>query len=344
MNCSTFKNKLYDYIEGNMTYDMKEAMETHMKHCDGCREIYEEEKGIDDCFREAFNVNTGNFVSSRPSIMKNIDRNRYSKNPINKLRYNLKRYRINYLASAAVLVIAFFTAPYVANMNRSKSAPESIANTEINSAQMAKDAPQKRSFMQGAGSNADVAKSESGDNTIKMAEAPSAELKMTKDARYIPKFIKSSADSKADNKFGTPWKASPSGKLQASVDGKGPSAGEEGIAQILINDLQSNSKWLLVLTENERQFTPKFVEWIDEENLLVIVGYSQGTVSLGGEVFIVNINTGSTDLVYGVTSNREEVVSFKKGNNVLDLQVVVYTDDNMSQYKTEQRIIDFKRN
>jgi hypothetical protein len=350
MNCSTFRKKLYDYMEQNMTFDMREAMESHMKHCESCNAIYNEEKNLDDCFKEAFNINTDNFASSRSDIMRNIDKNRYSGNLINKLKYHLKRYRINYYATAAVMVIVFFTAPYVANMRGlkvSESTPETSGNNMMSKTEAAKDSAQQgmRSFAEVAPAKDNVIASEAEQKekgvTFKTAQAPPADIKTT-NQEYIPKFIITPADPKTGIKFGTPWKASPNGKVEVSIDGKGPTAGEEGIAQLLINDKASNNKWILSLTENVKQYTPKFVEWLNEENLLVIIGYSHGTVSPGGEIFKVNINTGSTELVYGLPSNREQVVSFKKGNNELSLQVVVYTDDNMNEYKTEQRTISYK--
>lgn len=345
MNCSTFKKKLFDYMEHNMSFDMKEAMEAHMKHCEACRNIYNEEKALDDSFREAFNINTGNFTSSRATIMKNIDKNRYTGSPLNKLGYHLKKFRMNYLASAAILVLAFFTAPYVNHMGDSKvseSTQDMTGSQEMNKTDMTrKSAPEMRSFMIESGTNEKAAKSESGDTQSRIPEAPSADIKMALE-RYMPKFLITPADPKREIKFGTPWKVSPAGKYEVSLDGKGPNAGEEGIAEILINDKGTNNKWIISMTNNERQFTPKFLEWFDEGNLLVIVGYSHGTVSPGGEVFKVNINTGSTELAYGVTNNLEQVISFKKINNELQLQVIIYKDDQMNEYRTEQRTIGLK--
>lgn len=342
MNCSTFRKKLYDYMEQNMTFDMREAMETHMKNCATCREIYEEEKALDDSFREAFNINTGNFTSSRAEIMKNIDKNRYTGSAINKLGYHLKKFRMNYLASAAILALAFFTAPYINNLRQAEM-PESTqdiaGNQGMNKAELAREsAPQMRSFAKDSGSTEEMAKSEPEDNQLRIAEA-SKENSIMSFSRYMPKFQITAVDPKTEIKFGTPWKASPAGKFGVSIDGKGTNAAEEGIAELLINDKSTNSKWTLSLIENDRQFTPKFVEWYDEENLIVIVGFSHGTVSPGGEIFKVNINTGSTELIYGVESDLEQVVSFKRANNELQLQVIIYKDDQMNEYTTEQRTI-----
>jgi hypothetical protein len=342
MNCSTFKNKLNDYIEGNVTFDMKEAMETHMMNCEACRKIYEEEKRLDDSFREAFNINTSNFTSSRAAIMKSIDKNRYSQSPFNKLKYNLKRYRTNYLATVAVLALAFFSAPYVANMGRQKGAPEINRTLDIASSELAKEnATQRKGFSKESGTNEAVDRSQALQQPAAQ-EAPSNRIMKAVDNRYMPKFIKTPTDPKADIKFGTPWKASPDGKMQVSLDGKGPNAGEEGIAEILVNDKLSNSKWLLSLTENDRQFTPMYIEWLNNESLLVIVGYGNGTVSQGGELFKLNINNASIELVYGVQNDREQVVSVKKGKNELILQMVIYKDDQMNGYTTEQRTIGFQ--
>lgn len=316
MNCNTFRNKLYDYLEGNMSLDMRETMEMHMKHCEVCRKVYMEEKELEECFKEAFETDISDFTSSRAAIMKSIDKNRYSKSPFNKLKFNLKRHRRNYIAAAAILVLAFFTAPYIANRNKTLKASDSTsgiteAQSKNNSAMADGDINQAKRFVQGAGTNDTAVKNDTAIQP-KMAEIPSASESKAKN-RYMPKFIKTPTDSKTDIKFGTAWKVSPNGKFQVSLDGKGPNAGEEGIAEILVNDKQSNSKWFLSLTDNDRQYSPKYAEWLDNENLLVIVGLGYGTVSQGGEVFKLNINTASTELVYAVQNDREQVVSVKKG-------------------------------
>ncbi|MCL2109254.1 MAG: DUF4652 domain-containing protein [Oscillospiraceae bacterium] len=43
--------------------------------------------------------------------------------------------------------------------------------------------------------------------------------------------------------------------------------------------------------------TPKRINWLDDENLLVIVGFNQGTVTRGGTLYYYNIVTGENALI-----------------------------------------------
>lgn len=93
MNCNTFIKKLNDFIEGSISNDLKKAMQEHMDNCEACRKIYDEEKSIDEMLREALKIDNVDFKSSRSEIMKSIDRNRYSKSPIKKFYYHLRKYK-----------------------------------------------------------------------------------------------------------------------------------------------------------------------------------------------------------------------------------------------------------
>ncbi|WP_144612338.1 DUF4652 domain-containing protein [Bacillus cereus] len=46
-----------------------------------------------------------------------------------------------------------------------------------------------------------------------------------------------------------------------------------------------------VIVEPENSYIPKNVIWYDNDHILVIIGYGQGTVSVGGNIFAVNVKT-----------------------------------------------------
>ena len=105
MNCNIFKKGLEDYVLGNISNDLKIALEKHMEGCESCRRLYEEEVKIDRDFKMVLSIDGIEFNSSRASIINSIDKNRYSKKTSNKILYNFKRYKNRYL-SYAVAVIA----------------------------------------------------------------------------------------------------------------------------------------------------------------------------------------------------------------------------------------------
>lgn len=64
----------------------------------------------------------------------------------------------------------------------------------------------------------------------------------------------------------------------------------EALGDLYIVNLEDGSKDILV-ARTEDQYTPKNVIWENDENVLVIIGYGMGTVSWGGDIYRVNIET-----------------------------------------------------
>jgi hypothetical protein len=343
MNCSTFRKKLFDYMEDNVVLDMKEAMDSHVRECEACRRIYEEEKSFDECLRDAFKVSEVNFTSSRSTIIKSIDKNKYSKNPVNKVNYHLKKFRFQYLSSAAVLALAFFMAPYVTSMLESPAGTKGNSDGDfgISSHGLSDNSEASNRFtaQNEPGNHKEDVKLESSD---KMGVA-SKEMVPVKES-YMPKFVrKDSVNYDLKSEWGTEWKASESGKYSVSVHGKGNDAGEEGVADILIMDNAKKAVRSLSMVEDGKQYSPMFAEWIDDENLLVIVGLGYGRVVTGGDLYLLNINTCKTTIIYETPNHMEEVVSVRKSrkSSILELEVKVYDDNIKNSYHIEQRIITF---
>jgi hypothetical protein len=98
-----------------------------------------------------------------------------------------------------------------------------------------------------------------------------------------------------------------------------------------------------------QQKTPKFVRWIDDENLLVIVGLAQGHASLGGKLYMLNINSLET-----TNADPESKANLENGSEVMkvaatkilpdnqleiNVEVSVYDDDIQNKYHVENRTI-----
>jgi len=75
-----------DYIEGTLRSGFDRTIEEHIKHCESCRKLYENELKITAMLKKAFWVSDMNFMSCRTDIIKNINPNRYNKGFINNLR------------------------------------------------------------------------------------------------------------------------------------------------------------------------------------------------------------------------------------------------------------------
>ena len=134
--------------------------------------------------------------------------------------------------------------------------------------------------------------------------------------------------------FHSPWKPSPSGKQQATIEGRGEQAGEEGIAFLVIENMEKREFTLFKLIEDGeyKQFTPKAVEWIDEDRLFVIVGYAYGMVTMGGNLYELNIKENIVTPIITDLTNKEEIASVMVNNDgTFTYKKHVYDTDNFEQ-------------
>lgn len=149
----------------------------------------------------------------------------------------------------------------------------------------------------------------------------------------VPKIVKQQLEKGAKAKFNTPWKSNPSGTYSACVEGKGPEAIEEGIGQIFV---KNNSEDIFSFEiQDNKKITPKFVQWADRENLLVIIGSAHGTVSKGGNLYLLNVNSGKMFTVLEMQDKKQEIMSVEKNSDSLKLKVNVYDDNNYNKSHTE---------
>lgn len=130
--------------------------------------------------------------------------------------------------------------------------------------------------------------------------------------------------------FHSGWQISPDNLMKATINGKGETAGEEGEAMLVIESLTTNETTIYTLKDNYfGQFTPKKVEWIDENRLFVIIGPAYGMVTTGGKLYQLNIQDNNITPVIEILAAREEIKSVKVNKDgTFTYQKHVYDNDN----------------
>ncbi|WP_446897960.1 DUF4652 domain-containing protein [Clostridium sp. LBM24168] len=150
-------------------------------------------------------------------------------------------------------------------------------------------------------------------------------------------FAKKELDSNTKIDFNTQWKNSENNTYSATIEGKGEEALEEGQGKIIV---KGNNKIYSFGLVNNSQKSPKSIEWADDENLMVVIGMSMGTVSKGGNLYMLNVNTEKVFLVLDTPSDKQQVMSVQKNGNKLDIKVNVYDDDVYNKSHIENWVID----
>lgn len=114
----------------------------------------------------------------------------------------------------------------------------------------------------------------------------------------------------------------------------------EGINQLVIEDFDSGKFIIYKYRHEGEQYTPKDIEWIDENRLYVIVGYGFGTVTMGGQLYELNITNNSIKPVFENLTEKEEIMSVESnGDGTFTYKKHVYEDDNYSVGHVEEGII-----
>ncbi|KEI83838.1 DUF4652 domain-containing protein [Clostridium botulinum] len=176
-------------------------------------------------------------------------------------------------------------------------------------------------------------------------EAKNEEKKNEKEVSEKTNFSKVEKEEIVNKKFqgenNTEWKESEQKKYSAIVEGKGNNGEEEGIGKVYLKENNTNKLWLLKINEIKDQKSPKFLYWIDDENLLVIIGHGYGTVSKGGNLYCINVKNDTITPVYEAKDNKHEVISAEKvkdnsGKTSLILTLNVYEDDNFIKSHKEK--------
>ena len=117
---------------------------------------------------------------------------------------------------------------------------------------------------------------------------------------------------------------SPDGKKAAYVS----SIEWEELSDVYIVNLEDGTQDVLVASENEQK--PKKVIWENDENALVLIGYAYGTVSVGGNIYRVNLETKETTPLTQYEGDVQ-ITDFKIENGILKYSGIKYTDDNFNE-------------
>jgi len=112
----------------------------------------------------------------------------------------------------------------------------------------------------------------------------------------------------------------------------------ETVGSIFLYDYQTNSLTELLRADQiEAQSTPKGIWWYKDDYLLAIIGYAYGTVSVGGDLYLINVETGNPRRILGL-NEYQEVKNIKLDDQYIYLEIAQF-DEAYNDYEViEDRI------
>lgn len=111
---------------------------------------------------------------------------------------------------------------------------------------------------------------------------------------------------------------------------------------LYIYNVENDSKDILMKSDYTGSSTPKEVRWLDDQYLLLIIGYGYGHVNYGGDLYIYDIINGGVAIPLKTSEPRTEYRDIVIKEDVITLDKVKWTDDTYNEYIVEQENITYK--
>jgi hypothetical protein len=325
MNCNIFKKRLEEYVLGNISNDLRIALDKHMEECESCRRLYEEEIKIDTAFKTVLSIDGIEFSSSRTSIINSIDKNRYSKKKSNKMLYNFKKYKSRYLTYAVATVAIAVLIPMMI-----RDFGEGSYNNEMAKKNTAMYKLADENALKGK-ETSDGASMKSSSKTDKteigsLAKVEERKVVSNVEENVLLEFQRSTITKQDIPSNDIKWENFPDGKSSAVIDVRPEGDVDFGIHLIYIKNTTTNEIVKYEVINNERQYTPRNIEWWDNEHLIIVAGLGYGTIEYGSEVYSLDVNSGKLSSLYQRKDKKYQILDVKKVKNDLILQLLIYDD------------------
>ena len=128
------------------------------------------------------------------------------------------------------------------------------------------------------------------------------------------------------------WKNSEDGKNSAAIDIAPEKDVDFGIHSVYIKNIKTNEIVKYEVININTQYTPRNIEWWDNEHLIIVTGFGYGTISHGSEVYSLNINTGKFSTLYQVKDQKYQILEVEKVKNDLIFELLIYDDDTYNAF------------
>lgn len=332
MKCSQCKEKLAEYIEGNLSAKVDEDIKEHILTCQSCKASYDEELLEYEAFKAAFSTDKVYFESITPKVMNAIDKDKYSKG-----KKVVKRRYIGPIAAALFLCIAIspFALRLVDNEIGLKSASYDAAKAneesalimegedkakfsrQVESEEVHEDSLSETRTDQLDGEGIDTVKNE--DNTV-----------ISPNASYVSIYSMVEVNSDTNIEFNTPYISTVDGIYEASILGRGPYGSEEGIGTIYVKNTLIGTAHEFKLKNIEKQQSPLSISWYDNKHLMVVQGLGFGTLVNGVDIVIINVETGEQMLI-ATASGTTRFRSIAREGNTLVVGITEYVDETLDE-------------
>lgn len=114
----------------------------------------------------------------------------------------------------------------------------------------------------------------------------------------------------------------------------------EEIGKLMIYDIEMEELKEIKIKEIPEQHTIKKAQWLNNHNLIMIVGFAYGTVTLGGNIYTYDLDSKEFINIYA-NEEMEEVKDFNIKEDNIELEIITF-DKDYDKYKVRNKNIEIK--
>lgn len=332
MKCSQCREKLAEYIEGNLSAEMDEDIREHLLTCESCKEAYEEEVLEYEAFKAAFSKNEINFENITPKVMNAIDKNKYAS--------GVKRRKTKYMAPiAAALFICVAISPFALNY---------INHGMVESKDMAEIARSEQSSPKLRGrANPDEEQNYSVETPTEASQQDESNPMMgnvqdSGKVNYVDLYSITAVNNPVIE-ANTEYIFTEDGAYEATIAGKGEYAQEEGIGTIYVKNNSNNVIFEIKLKDIDKQMSPLSISWYDDKHLMIVQGFAYGTLANGVDIVVLDVESSQQMLI--ATTEDSSLTSFEhvyRDGKDLVIEIKRYADERMNESVNDEiRVRDY---
>lgn len=114
----------------------------------------------------------------------------------------------------------------------------------------------------------------------------------------------------------------------------------ECLGSLYLYDLLTGEKKECIQPD-DKDYSPKKVIWLDDRNMAVLIGLGLGTVAIGGNVFVYDVETRQKKALTDYDL-QTQVTNFVWKDNLLYLEGIHYVDDTyhaFEQFKKQIKLV-----
>lgn len=131
-----------------------------------------------------------------------------------------------------------------------------------------------------------------------------------------------------DDGFPSEPKVSPNGKKAIYIS----PLEWECLGSLYLFDLITGEQKELI-EPDEKSYIPKEAIWLNDKQLAVIIGYGYGTVAIGGNIFVYDIESKELRSITKFEGMKKQVTEIQLKGDLLTYKGIEYIDEAMSEFK-----------